>query len=551
MLCALSALSAPTAVAAGSSPLARAYEMVSPHNKNGADIGLAQPVRAAADGHAVAYTSFGGFADGVSRIYLNQYRSERSPQGWSTANISPPADPFPQPAFLGLPEAVSSDASAAVASSWGSDAYGHPQMINLWRYRAGSGGGFDLLSQPSIPFSPDPIPAGLGNHFAGASDDFGHIVFTSTRRLTADSPDAEPLPFNGTPYLYEWFAGLLRYVGISIPADAGVPIPDAVLGYDSPARAFNHAGDHAISADGAHIFFSSPANLDDPQRKLYLRADDLDDSDPPTTVRVDVSERSVPDPQEGPSLFQLASADGRIAFFASSEQLTEDATAAPLGGPGASSDRCGFARCDLYRWDADAPAGQRLMDVTTGDPSGAAVVAAVGASDDGSRVYFVAYGELAPGATQGVPNLYLWRQGDGVRHVATLDGSPPPGLGFPADSSIWSFSVQPSSATDPLYRDVRVTADGRFIVFRSRASLTPYPTAGTYQLYRYDAQTDELSCLSCNLRTTSASADSYLRRVASIPAIGYRPTCRATSRTMAPCSSTPARRSCPKTPTAA
>jgi hypothetical protein len=513
LLCSLGALGPPSALAAVPAPPGRGYERVSPLDKNGADVELAPPARAAADGSAVAYTSFGGFAEGTSRTYLNQYRSARGMAGWTTANVTPPADPFPQAAFPGLPEAVSGDASQTVASSWGSDAFGRPQMINLWRYRAFDDA-FDLLSQPSIPFSPDPIPASGGNHFAGASASFDHVVFTSSRRLTDDSPAGEP--GFGPPYIYDWFDGQLH----AVSAGAG-----AVLGYDSPARVANHAGDYAVSRDGTRIFFSTPANLEDPQRKLFLREDHPDDANPPTTTRIDVSERTVPAVQEEASLFQLASADGSKAFFISPEQLTDDSTATESGGPGqvVSIDRCGFARCDLYRWNADAPAGQRLTDLTTGDATGATVIAAVAAADDGSRVYFVAYGDLASGASPGEANLYLWQQNGGIHHVATLDDSPPTGLNFAADTSVWSFLLQPSGTNDPLYRDARVSSDGRYLLFRSRARATTYDTADTYQIYLYDAQAAQLSCVSCNPRSAMSTADSYLRRVAPDPSFRVPP----------------------------
>ena len=94
----------------------------------------------------------------------------------------------------------------------------------------------------------------------------------------------------------------------------------------------------------------------------------------------------------------------------------------------------------LYRWDANAPEGQRLSAISPdplGQPGllGPAVV-----SDDATSVYFVARGELAPGATRGAPNLYLWKQGQGVRYIATLD---PTGAGpiMPApDSPLWQLA---------------------------------------------------------------------------------------------------------------
>ena len=87
-----------------------------------------------------------------------------------------------------------------------------------------------------------------------------------------------------------------------------------------------------------------------------------------------------------------ATPDGAKAFFTTPEELTNNANTG-------SADQGN----DLYSFDVGS--GQltnQLTDLTADanpiNPNGAAVQGVLGASDDGSYVYFVALGVLAPGA---------------------------------------------------------------------------------------------------------------------------------------------------------
>src|SRR5262249_51807613 len=84
----------------GALPDDRAWEMVSPPDKNSADVvgtpngrgvietNSLQIQAGAASGEAVTYTSWTSFGGAQDAPATNQYLSKRSPAGWQTENIS-------------------------------------------------------------------------------------------------------------------------------------------------------------------------------------------------------------------------------------------------------------------------------------------------------------------------------------------------------------------------------------------------------------------------------------------------------------------------------
>jgi hypothetical protein len=148
--------------------------------------------------------------------------------------------------------------------------------------------------------------------------------------------------------------------------------------------------------------------------------------------------------------------------------------------------------------------------LTVGDPDGAGVLGSLGMADDASRLYFAATGNLAPGPASDEPKLYLWQAGEGLRYLGTFDGG---------DRAAWSTT---RSTVGDYFRDARVTADGRYLVFASRAALTPEAQAGVRQIYRYDASSRQLVCVSCAPATDPPALDAALISYAD-PAPGLAP----------------------------
>jgi hypothetical protein len=115
----------------------------------------------------------------------------------------------------------------------------------------------------------------------------------------------------------------------------------------------------------------------------------------------------------------------------------------------------------------------------------------LGASEDGSYVYFVSKAAMAANAVSGADNLYVdhysgttW---EAPTLIATLPGE---------DNRDWREDLKKQTA--------RVSPNGRWLAFMSRASLTGYDNRDAVsgvpdeEVYLYDAGDGRLVCASCD-----------------------------------------------------
>lgn len=461
-------------------PDGRAFEMASPPEKNSGEVAVpggpgglvglsVRPLQASATGEAIAYPSFTSFGDAQSAPAASTYMSSRGAAGWITANITPPnQEGLTKDPFRGFSPDLSFAAVVQKEPKLDPDAVEGFENLYL---RDGDGGIRALTTE---------TPRASGIYcvsFAGASSDFDRVIFVATGALTTDAPE---VPFPATN-LYEWHEGELSLVNVLPGGTPATPTNSTAFGAPNSNCEMNRAiVRNAISADGSRIFWTSGGDL-------FARLDGTE------TIQLDATQGG-PGPAGG-GRFWAASDDGSKVFFTSPNALTPDAN------PG------GFE--DLYLYDFDAAPGAELTDISVDltpgtDPPN--VRGVLGASEDGSRVYFVADGVLDEGAVAGEPNLYLWQADTGLRFIETLaqgdaglgnewglvrlSGASQVALGF--------FSGVPESQT------ARVTPDGRHLAFMSTASLTGYDNVSqesgepVSQVYLYDAQEDELVCASCN-----------------------------------------------------
>lgn len=431
-------------------PDCRAYEQVSPVDKNG--VGVREwgtTTYAAPRGNAVAYASFGGFADGkgTGNVGQAQYVAYRQADGWITRAVTPtPAADSNQ--LLVLQTVVlpfSDDLRQAVVLGYDLDPTDDAaQAGNLYRLDIFSGG----LETITTPLA-GPPPSPLINANVAAPPDLGSVIFDTTRQLL---PEAPPTGRK----LYLWRDGQLTLGGV-LP-DGTVPESSSTAGLpDGQYQA------DTISADGSRFAFVAPAS--GPERQLYLRKGS-------STVRVSRSEASDPVDVPADVRFLGGSPDERVIVFASSSRLTDS----DPGGEGTA----------LYRYrDSDDPDNDaNLTFLVRGDVQGI-----LGMSDDGDSVYY-----------RTSSDINLWRDGGVLTVVKGTD-----------NVAAALFSNRPTANTPKMSR---VSPDGRYLAFvddnqsgivHAGASVGHAcqrggsPTANDFcsALYVYDAATDSLECASC------------------------------------------------------
>jgi hypothetical protein len=495
-------------------PNCRAFEMVSPVDKNGGEIDRSITVttpspgffQAAPLGEQLAYTSPSSYGDQVSTQNANQFIATRGAQGWSSHGINPPLTRNTVPflplspwalhrAYMGFSEDLSSgwllnDNDTPITSD------GIVGFGNLYR-RDNLNDSFEAMTaNPPLPlvYRED---GGIADHtldleFKGASADSSLSVFISGAVLTPDAPVTQ---FQQNSMVYATSGGQVHLVSV-LPDGTASTEYSAVGTVNSRSGApegYSHTVDRAVSEDGSRIFWTSGS---EGPSKIYVRENPLQPqsaisggecTEPTKACTIAVSESVGP----GESRFWSASTDGSKALFTT--HLNKDSTTPNLE----------FA--DLYEFDVETETPSLIAGKVTG---------VVGASEDLSYVYFTSR-EALDGGAAGKPNLYLDHEGT-IEFIATLAGVDTgelTELGEPAPNP---------SAARPFGRYSRVTPDGRHLVFMSSESLTGYdntdaiganPKSATdanpigpisingdadFEVFLYDADAGELTCASCN-----------------------------------------------------
>jgi hypothetical protein len=463
-------------------PDGRVLEMVSPPDKHGGDAArpnsylvdnnYTAPLQASTSGEDIVYPSLAAFEDAEGAPSVSHYLARRGVSGWTTENITAPNS---EGETDGPVRGFSSDLSfTAVAQKEPTLAAGAvPGFENLY-LRENRGGGFRALTTETPRIAVDQSEYCVD--YAGASADSSHVIFSANGALTPDAPEGSG--FN----LYEWTAAAgLRLVSV---LEDGSPAPLGSSTGFGPGKSASTCGGmqevflrHAISADGSRIFWTDKSA----GSRLFARLDGTE------TIQLDALQGG-PGPAGG-GQFWAASEDGGRVFFTAANKLTADAGAG-----------------NLYLYDVDA----RALSSLTPGATAANVQGVVGASDDGSSVYFVATGALATGASAGQFNLYLWREGEPLRFIAALSVD---------DASSWS--------KNPTGQTARVTPDGNHLAFVSSQPLTGYDNLGPScevvnasplafgpgacsQVFLYEAQSEELVCASCSPSGARATGPSTL-----------------------------------------
>jgi hypothetical protein len=497
----------------------RQWELVSPVERHGATpepiSEEGAPIQAAADGNSLAWTAGAPFtreAEGNRAPEPVQAISTRGSEEWSSKNITTPRNKgegvsteepaeyrffssdlsfaVVQPQFLGSEEPLENPPLAPGARE--KDIY----------QRNDDTGEFEALVTAANDATGEPWAHEL--RFQGATADAGHIVFKSDVPLVSGA---------GEKGLYEWEAGApLKFLSV-LPGSKHKPASEPGLGF----KGFDVRG--AISQEGSRVFWTN----EEEKGPLYMSNTGTGE-----TIQINAAEKGVREAHAeeiednlDEVYFQAASTDGSKVFFTDSWPLTSESTLEPtVQQPEPRS-------ADLYEFDVETG---KLTDLTVPRNAGeqAEVVGTIpGISEDGSYVYFVANGVMAPGAEHGnckresVRNEQLEQRLEGKCNLYVSGPDPEhPGLRqtrliarvSEEDSADWSAGAWPGPANLGGLTS-RVSGNGRYLAFMSDQKLTGYDNldanleakgphgkglALDQEVFLYDASTGRLVCTSCN-----------------------------------------------------
>ncbi len=492
----------------------RQWQLVSPAKMHGATPepintpNLGSLIQASQDGDSLAWTASGpisGQAQGNHQPEPVQVISTRGSEEWTAKEISTPHTKGEGAATNEETEYrfFAPDLSLAVVEPQiFKEPLENPPLAPEARektiYRRNDASG---EFQPLVTAANDEMGTPFGGklEFEGATPDVRHVVFKSEVPLVAGAVGSG---------LYEWEAGAPLKLLSVLPGSEDTPAPEPDLGY----RGFDVRG--AISQDASRFFWTNNEALG----PLYMR---VRDAAKEATIQINAAQSAKEAGEEEREdgldevYFQVASSDGSKVFFTDTWPLTSESSLEPNEAEGEPHS------ADLYEYNVETG---KLSDLTSAQNAGehAEVLGTVpGASEDGSYVYFVANGILAPGAEkrgdcprispfvrgeptgEGECNLYVSEPDPEhpgereTRFIAQLSEE---------DANDWG---EGHSTVVGELGDVtaQVSGNGRYLAFMSNRKLTAYDNvdanpgaegAHDQEVFLYDASTGRLACASCN-----------------------------------------------------
>ena len=493
-------------------PDCRAYEMVSPVDKNGGDIdaygyeginaeflfpGLDQ---SASDGGKLAFTAATAFAGAEGAPFVSEYVSERDAKGWTTESIDPP-----ERGGISNESDLSSQYKAFSPSlryGWLAPETGLPLLDpgplegyrNLYRREIGAAT-YEWLHSSGDEPTPEPcVEPQTVNHcylfpeLQGASADGRHAVFRVNDALTPEAPHGIEAGVGGVEkqtiwQLYLWSQGEGDRL-VSIRPN-GEPITES-----STAGTENHFGaleghwgsldtvEHSMSADGRFVYWSAPVFGEPGPGQIYLRVN-------ADKAQSSLSGGKCTEPEKACTV--VVSQPLNTAQFW---------TANPQGTKAIFSDVHGPLEGKLYVYEFDQETGEGSRSQIASE-----LLGVLGASEDLDYVYFASRADLAEGAVGGEPNLYLDHDGaiTFLGELADEDISEPTNISLGAPSP-----VNPA----PREHIARVSPDGRHLAFVSASPVLAQQVAGydntdaasgnpDREVYSYGVG-EGLHCVSCN-----------------------------------------------------
>jgi hypothetical protein len=464
----------------------RAYEMVSPLDKNNGDIvalrEVSNPVpavlsQASTSGEKLGYGSYRSFGDAESAPYTTQYIAVRGSDEWKTHGIVPRRNRT----VLGVVttndteiKAFSPDLCEAFLRTVAEPPLDHNGVsgyVNVYRRIDQQCGGpsfesiTNLVPSHQTPFEYAPL------EYQGATADGAIALYAANDNLTEEAPN------NPDGKLQAYIHGpgsVTRFL-------CYLPDGSAFSGGCSAGSAISASGQtkanllqNAISTDGSRVFWSASMALGKiGLGQIYLRVNPLAEAseiqsnmctEAIKACTISVSEEAEAEAGTTSSRFWAAAADGSQAILTTGT--------------------------DLFRVGVKGEGVSLSTDTTkiAGQVKGVAAV-----SEDAAYVYFVSEEGLDE-AHVGDLNLFVNHEGNTefIGALAPIDAV--------ADSSLFPNVT----AVEPWRHNTKVSADGQHLAFMSVRPLTGYDNVDANsgeadaEVFLYDAGADELICGSCN-----------------------------------------------------
>ena len=471
--------------ASASLPDCRAYEMVSPVDKEGAELegrDRALFSMSAPQGDDLTYSSFWAFADPKAAPFLSQFLAHRVPgSGWSSRSISPPQEGE---------NLVTTGEYAQIERGFRTFS---PDLLTAWLvaltepvlapgaqagfpniYRADLAGGGYQACTTTAPAEPETkrLP-----EFEGSSEDGQHGIFTLATALTSDAnPGTNQQLYEcsfaegGGPATVRLVSRLPNGAAYTGESSAGTETGNASSAANAAINEFWL--DDAISADGSRVFWTATPEENEGPGSLY--------------VRVNATQ------EQSPFSGGKCSKPGKACTYALSASKPARFWGAAPSGSTALFTEAG----SLYLFDVDkAIKGEAARALVAEGALGV-----LGTSEDLSRVYFLSEEAIGGKGAAGEPNLYLYESGatPSTTFIGTLSET---------DAGLERFVPSPI-ATRPNRHVAHVSPDGSYLAFRSSSTALSEAAAGfdnvdtstgkpDAEVYRYRVG-GKVVCVSCN-----------------------------------------------------
>jgi hypothetical protein len=395
-------------------PDCRSYEMVTPPYKDGGANVKVQAI--SGDGSRMIINSFGVFAgaegDPIDALAGAMYQLARSGSGWVTSSVTPPASLSPGSHFLG----ASADATKVLWEVLGSSKSAYDTDLDV-RETNGTFVPMGPLTPPAGAAGPPAGNIGGENEevgFAGASRDLSHVLFT----IRAANP---ALLWPGDTTNPGTEKSLYEYVGTGNAQPMLVGICTTSMGGSCPngeGRLISNCGTVLGSAEvarGGDTYNAVSANGE----AVLFTALGHNVNGCKGIMAPEVSElyarldqlQTVPVSEPSPN--QCEQCNTTVRMPAVFQGASEDGSKAFFLTEQELFK--GNTTMNLYEYDFDNPTGQKIVQVSSGSPT-PEVQGVARISEDGSHVYFVAKGVLtgmnAEGKSpvHGANNLYVFER---------------------------------------------------------------------------------------------------------------------------------------------